>query len=94
MSDKDQQLQVDLTDGLLTISIGVSEMIGHLRNLGVFGVGTAIEVVDEDAFARSLIARLESADDRGITWIHCLLGEVAREANERGADGVRAQGGA
>lgn len=89
MANKDQQLKVELTGGLLTISIGVSLLVHavtHGPGLEQYGAST---VTDEDGFAREIVEAMQREEEDGTNAVHRMLDAAAIEAIEDGAEHIR-----
>lgn len=91
MSDRDQQLEVEVVDGRLVISIGV-DLLLHAVAHGADDWEDDWEVTDPDAFALAIVDELESEEEDGTTLLHRAFDRAAMRAVEAGAEGVRLPG--
>jgi hypothetical protein len=82
-----QQLQVEIDDGVLRISIGV-DLLCHAVQVPWKESGFNYRVIDKDAFAKAIANELEREDEEGSTPLHFVFDKAADEAIEQGADGV------
>ena len=82
---KDQTLAVDVKDGKLIISIGISALAFAIKN-GANFVNETFDITDEEGFAKDIADALEADDGAGDTPVHALLDQAAMTAVENGSD--------
>lgn len=87
-SPRDQQLQIEIVDGRLVISIGVDLLVGAVLECPAIDSGE-FEVADVDVFAREIAIELEAErSDDGTNLVHQAFDRAAELAIEDGCDGV------
>lgn len=87
---REQQLQIEIVDGRLVISIGV-ELLTHAVTHGD-DWEEEWEITDVDAFASAIAHQLELEEEDGTTLLHRAFDKAAYKAVEDGEDGVRLPG--
>lgn len=94
MSDNRQQgLSIEIADGRLCISIGVSALC-HAATSGPYFDSICAEsdqeitITDEDVFAKEIVRELHQEEENGTTLVHLMLDKAAERAVESGAEGI------
>lgn len=90
MADKPeaQALSVSVSNGVLTISIGVGLLAFAVQATSVSGWPQDWYITDPVAFAEELARTLESEEEDGTTPVHRMLDAAATETLEQGAESV------
>lgn len=94
MTNASKPLSVDLTDDVLTISIGIDTMATailagpYFEREGLSGS----KVTDQRAFAEAVKLELEQEDEEGTNFIHQMFDTAASAAIENGAEGIVLEG--
>jgi len=84
---REQQLQIEVVEGRLVISIGVDLLIGSAIEVPAIDGGELV-VTDADAFITAIVDELEAEEGDGTTLIHHALDKAANNAIDNGCEGV------
>ena len=84
MNKANEPLKIEVADGRLVISIGVSTLAYALPLAPGLQCeeGSLLTVKDDEQFARDIARELEHEDEGGDTPVHCLLEKAAWKAVE------------
>ncbi len=83
---RNQQLQVEIKDGRLEITIGVDLLCFAVEH----GPGMDwLTITDNDVFANEIKSALLTEEEDGSTPVHKMLDAAATEACEQGAGGCK-----
>lgn len=84
MSKANEPLKIEVADGRLVISIGVSTLAYAAAHSPEFDCedGSLLAVKDEEQFARHTACELEREEEDGTTPVHRILDEAAGRAAE------------
>lgn len=87
---KTQDLEINVTDGVLCISIGVETLCNACETGRAYGL-EGIKITDKEAFVNSLAVELgrEGGDDT--TPVHEMFDRAVSEMLENGEEGVEAE---
>lgn len=92
---ENRALEVDFSDGEVTIRIGVETLANAVKynpQLAVYDEITGgffePEVTDQSVFAREIVHRLLAEEEDGITLVHLMLDKAVEQAIEYGAEGI------
>jgi hypothetical protein len=84
-SNRSEQLNVQIVDGKLVISIGIDLLCFAVENKE----NCDYTITDNDGFAKDILNELEIEDEEGTTLVHTLFDKVANEAVEHGSYNVK-----
>lgn len=92
MTDRNQQLKVEIVDGVLNISIGVDLLIYAITHGSDFWPDDdELVVTDPDVFAAEIARELENEEEDGTTLVHRMFDKAAETAVDNGCEGVDEQ---
>lgn len=86
---KGQPLEVEIFEGVLRITIGVSTLgfaAKHIPNTG--WDEDHLKVTDESVFAEEILRELQREQENGTTLVHRMLDQATLRAIEQGCEGV------
>lgn len=85
---RNQQLQVEIKDGRMEITIGVDLLCFAIEH-GPIGAG--LTITDNDVFSGEIRSQLLIEEEDGSTPVHRMLDAAASEACEQGAYGCECE---
>lgn len=88
MSDRNQQIEIIITDGILNISIGVDLLVHAVTNGSDFWDEVSLKVTDNDLFVAAIAHELELEQEDGTTLVHLMFDKAAENAAENGCEGI------
>ena len=88
MSDRNQQIEIIITDGILNISIGVDLLVHAVTNGSDFWDEVSLKVTDNDLFVAAIAHELELEQEDGTTLVHLMFDKAAENAVENGCEGI------
>ncbi len=89
---RDQQLNIQIVDGVLSISIGL-DILQHSLDYGLADTFGPCRIDDPETFFLEFVDYLKSEEEDGTTAIHKMLDKVAATAFENGAEGLSNEDG-
>lgn len=81
---KDQPLQVEVKEGILSISIGIETFKYCVNNYHDYDTFN-FDITDADGFAKEVVRELEREQEDGTTPVHILLDKAANDAVDNGS---------
>ncbi len=90
MTDRNQQLKVEIIEGVLKISIGVDLLVHAVTHGADFWPENELVVSDNDEFAAAIAQELENDcfQEDGTTVLHVAFDKAAELAVENGCEGI------
>lgn len=91
---KEQGLTVEITNGELTIRIGVDSLAWAAEHSDEYfdGCKCVLQVLDNDRFAKDVLRELDREEEDGTTPVHMLLDKAIDAAVNQGSEHCRFDG--
>lgn len=84
---RNQQLDIKISDGLLTITIGIETMCSATE-YGLEHTYGDVTITNIDAFSDAVLQELKCEEEDGATLVNQMIDKAASNAIENGAEGV------